>query len=64
MFAPTFNDRVLEEKAMMICGDDQFCLFDIAATKQIEIGIATMNGGQAFDDMVEKSLPSEFLTIS
>ena len=43
----------------MICGDDQFCLFDIAATKKIEIGMATMNEGQAFDDIVEKSLPSE-----
>ena len=64
MFAPTFNDRVLEEKALMICGDDQFCLFDVAATKKIEIGMATMNGGQAFDDIVEKSLPSEFLTTS
>lgn len=40
-----------------MCGDDKYCLFDIAATKKVEIGRATMEGGQAFDEIVNMSAP-------
>ena len=63
MFDSTFDDPVLEEKAKEICGDDEFCLFDVAATKKVEIGMATMEGGQAFDEIVEMSIPSELLHV-
>ena len=42
-----------------MCGDDQFCLFDIAATKRVEIGAATMEGLKALDMIIEMSNPSE-----
>ncbi len=62
MFEPIFSDPVLEEEARSVCGDDEFCLFDIAATKRVEIGMSTMEGGQAFDLIVEMAIPSEFGT--
>ena len=58
-FAPTFNNSTLEREAKKMCGDDQFCLFDIAATKRVEIGAATMEGLKALDMIIEMSNPSE-----
>ena len=42
-----------------VCGDDSFCLFDIAATKRVEIGAATMEGQEMLETIVEMSKPSE-----
>ncbi len=59
MFKPEFNDSVLEEAAKAICKGDTFCLFDIAATKNMDIGMATMMGGENFDAIVSMSEPSK-----
>ena len=58
MFAPTFNDTNLQKEAKDICGEDTFCLFDIAATKRVEIGAATMEGQETLDTIMEMSKPS------
>ena len=52
VFEPVFKDDELELKAMEVCGDDKFCLFDIAATERVEIGQATLTENQAFDEMI------------
>ena len=59
MFAPTFTDTTLQEEAKEVCGDDSFCLFDIAATKRVEIGAATMVGQEMLETIVEMSKLSE-----
>lgn len=59
MFAPTFTDATLQKEAEEVCGDDKFCLFDIAATKHVEIGAATMEGQETLDTIVEMSKPSK-----
>ena len=64
MFEPTFSDSALEEEAKRTCGDDESCLFDIAATKRVEVGLTTMQGGESFDMIVEMSKPSEFEGLS
>ena len=51
-FQPTFSDPGLEAQADAICGDDVFCLFDIAATGRTDIGVSTSVGSQTFDDIV------------
>ena len=61
-FAPTFNNVTLEREAKKMCGDDQFCLFDIAATKRVEIGAATMEGLETLDVIIEMSKPSESMS--
>lgn len=42
-FEPNFSDPHLEEQAQEICSGDKLCLFDIAATGNIDIGSSTMN---------------------
>lgn len=59
MFQPVFDDPALAEEAKVTCGNDQFCLFDVAATKRVDIGMATMQGGENFDRIVEMSIPSK-----
>ena len=56
-----FTDASLEEKANEICGNDDFCKFDIAATGRTEIGEATLNGGKIFDAILNLSQPSKLL---
>ena len=61
MFEATFNNSDLEAIAVEICGDDQFCLYDIAATEDINIGLTTLIGGVMFEEIVNISTPSRFL---
>lgn len=60
MFRPSFDNVDLEDQARAVCGSDEFCLFDIAATKNINIGMATMQGGEAFNDIEEMAIPSKY----
>ena len=43
--------------AIGICGDSQFCLFDIATTKRPEIGMTTAVNNEEFDMVVDMSKP-------
>ena len=60
-FVPTyqtlFNDSDLAAQAGELCSDDPFCLFDIAATGRVDIGLSTLQGSQDFQQIVEISLP-------
>ena len=62
VFAPTFSNTTLEKEARKICGDNSFCLFDIAATKRVEIGAATMQGIEMLNNIIAMSKPSECVT--
>ena len=64
VYEPSFVDPVLEDKANEICGDDLFCKFDIAATGRVEIGEATYQGGQDFEQLVNLSKPSNELVLN
>ena len=57
-FTTTFSDPQLQARANEICGDDQFCLYDIAATRRTEIGLSTLIGNQEFEEIVRISAPS------
>ena len=56
-FAPTFDDPVLEEQANEICGDSLFCLFDIAATRRLDIGATTAIDNVEYEVVVNMSQP-------
>ena len=45
-FEPDFASPELEEQANAACGDNALCLFDIAATGDVEIGSSTMHSVQ------------------
>ncbi len=58
-FGAVFSDPALEAQAQAVCGDDQFCMYDIATTGRIEIGQSTAMAGQQFEEMVMLSQPSK-----
>ena len=58
-YQPAFTDPALEERAMEICGDDQFCVFDIAATEREEVGMSTMQGNLDLEVITELSQPGQ-----
>ena len=55
MFETVFSDPALEAQAMELCNGDEFCLFDIASTGRVDIGLSTLDGSQNFDMIVELS---------
>ena len=57
-FTTTFSDPQLQAQANEICGDDQFCLYDIAATRRTDIGLSTLIGNQEFEEILQLSAPS------
>ena len=60
-FVPTyltqFSDPDLATRANELCGNDPFCLFDIAATGRVDIGLSTLQGSQELEQIVQLSLP-------
>lgn len=56
-FSPTFANPDLEAEALDLCGEDSFCLFDVAATGSTEIGLTTLQGSIEFDMIVSISAP-------
>ena len=58
LFEAVFSDSTLQEQAEEICGSDDRCLFDIATTGRIEIGIATIEQVEFIDNITDLSLPS------
>ena len=47
----------------MICGDDPFCRFDVAATSRTDIGLNTLQGNIEFETIVNISQPGTFMII-
>jgi len=58
-FHPVFSNPSLESEAIETCGDDEFCLFDIAITGRMDIGLSTLNASRSFDQIVQLSYPSK-----
>ena len=58
VYQPHFENPDLETEAAMLCGDDTSCLFDIAATGNLEIGLATLQTSQEIERINEISIPS------
>ena len=52
-FGVEFSDPELEEEARAACGDDDLCLFDIAATGDVNIGAATRESGEEQETITE-----------
>lgn len=55
VFEPTFTDADLEMQAKEMCKNDTFCLFDIATSGRVDIGLSTLSASIEFDQIVELS---------
>ena len=62
-FSPSYElvfvNPSLESRAMNVCDDDQFCLYDIATTGRLEIGMSTLDGSRSFNEIVQLSYASK-----
>ena len=59
LFGPVFASPELEEKAQKLCKNDSFCLYDIAATGRVEIGMTTLKGSEDFEELVRLAAPGK-----
>lgn len=62
-FDPIFTSTALEMQADGICGDDQFCRFDIAATSRTDIGLTTLLGSLEFEAIANISQPGRSVKL-
>ena len=58
LYEPVFSDPVLEQEAASLCGDNFFCIFDIAATGEINVGLSTLVGSKEYEQILELQIPS------
>ena len=40
-----------------VCKDDPFCLYDIAATSDVVVGMSTLNGSETLVEIMNASHP-------
>ncbi|XP_019854776.1 PREDICTED: protein mesh-like isoform X3 [Amphimedon queenslandica] len=56
-FSPQFNDTALESMATALCGTNAACLFDIAVTGRIDIGMSTIQQVETIEEIKINSQP-------
>ena len=59
-YEPEFADANMQMQALEACGGDSFCLFDIAATGRMEVGLSTLVASQELEEIIEVSRPGKF----
>ena len=62
-YQPPFTSPDIETRAREICGDDRFCLFDIAATGNIDVGVATLETTAIIEQIYTFLLPGRYVTV-
>ena len=62
-YQPMFANPELESQANDLCGDDIFCLFDVAATGSMDIGLSTLEGGREIKEIAQLQIPGLLVTI-
>lgn len=63
IFTPTFTDPGLEARAMELCAGDDACLYDVAVTNRLDIGLATRLGSEELAMFAALTAPGELSII-
>ena len=58
-YEPTFDNPDLELQAREVCGDDEFCLFDIATTGLVDVGVSTLESSNAIEEIYSFLTPGK-----
>ena len=61
IYTPNFTNPELESEAEVICGNDVACLFDVATTGSVDIGLSTLSGSQELEEVMKLAVPSKIL---
>ena len=56
LFSFDTNDPILES----VCGNDTFCMYDIASTGSTQIGLSTLNSSKEYEEILELLYPSMY----
>lgn len=59
VFEPSFSSSELEQQANEVCGKDLLCIFDIAATGNVDIGSSTMESVRQQEELKQLLVPSK-----
>lgn len=59
VYTVVFSNPALQSQANAICGGDQQCLFDVAATGQVEIGQSTRDIGLEYEEIMQIQIPGD-----
>jgi len=57
LFNTVFSDPALEVAAISACNGDTSCLYDIATTGRMDIGLSTLDGSIKYEQIVNLSYP-------
>ena len=60
-FEPLFAINEDSPLLQSICQNNTFCLYDIAATGNTEIGMSTLNSSKRYDELVQLTYPGNFM---
>ena len=63
IFTPNFTNPELQSQAEVICGNDVACLFDVAATGSVDIGLSTLSGSRELQEFRDFAIPSENIDV-
>ena len=63
VFTPNFSSPEIQSEAEVVCGSDPACLFDVAATGSVDIGLSTLTGSQELNDTAILGVISELIII-
>lgn len=61
VYETSFANATLMDEAMAACGTDPFCLFDVAATGSMDIGLSTLDGSINLEMLIEMAAPGKYL---
>ena len=63
-YTPLFSFNTNDLSLELVCGNDTFCMFDVASTGRTDIGLTTLNAGREYEEILELLLPSMHLAIT
>ena len=63
VYSVVFSSAELEKEATELCGEDHQCLFDVAATGRLDIGLSTLTSGNLLDEIIQLQIPGDLKTL-
>ena len=62
VYSVVFSSAELEQEATELCGKDKQCLFDVAATGRLDIGLSTLTSGNMLNEIIQLQIPGDLKT--
>ncbi len=64
MYELVFADPDVEQQALLLCNGEQMCLFDIAVTGKMDVGLSTLIANQEVTLVTQLSLPGQWCILT